>query len=1484
MKNRLFFILIFCLMTSVDLKPVELFSVQEDNYTRFCNFTTRDGLSSNLVLSILQDKYGAIWFGTDNGLCYFDGSQFTTFRNNPKNPFSLSCNFVTSLVEDSNGNIWIGTRNGLNIYNRKNNHFTLFRLNNSNKQDLFQNHIKSLLSDKDDNVWIENALGYLYQINVKKNTTYYTQHSYALFEGDYYYHHIFQDSGNNLWISGRETLPIEVLKSNIHQVLDGKYKITFNGTSQEASCFTETLDGKILCGSNNGFVSFFNREKEKFEIKFSIPINPYAAITDNEGKVWFGGNGGLFRIDLNAKRMLSFKTNDLNPTSILSNKILSLYKDRGGNIWVGTENGVSLYSKRANVFRHYTTNSSLKNGLSSNRITALLQDKTGTLWIGTEDNGVDTFNLATEKFFNIQYKLLQPNLNKRTFEREKGILKNYYKHGIINNSNQVINPFSDYNTYMKSSALSFSNRNENNVSALYQDRNGIIYIGLWSHVGFNTYNKKNKTFKRYALFGKSDPNTNVLLLGSPWGSNWYSDFLEDSKGNLWCATWEGLGLNLFSRTKTEFSNKHFVPAYQPQFDCRNFYLDTKSERLYLCGQSYFGFYDLKKKQYHRYGSKLPKNYPFRTIFEAYYKYCKTEMVNLPVNTCNFGMLADCSGNLWLKTNHGLIIYNIKSNKFEPVDREVREGYANGSWVIDIALSTDKKKLWLASTKGIEKIDITTKTSTPFILSTTIKLQVKEITALYEDCKSRLWIGYGDQLLIINSKDGSSIKNSIQRFLLKEKLTKITKITENKNGNIWIGTQNGIFILNPKTETSFKVQYFGEKCGLQGSVQSICFDSQGKNWICSSDGLYELNLKSHKITTFKSNPNKQYQLINDYVYDVSEDTYGNLWISTKRGLCMLERKSGRIIDLSERGDDCLSTRLASKLLEDKDGNLWIGTTEEGVNVLHLQNEKITHFTFHNWDKSGISSNNIQCFLLDKNGSVWIGTDDGLNLYRKNNKTFEHFNTTTGLADNNIRSLQEDKAGKIWVSTNNGLSDFDPRTNRAHNFYAYHGLQENSFSGASCKLSDGRLVFGGNYGFSIFHPEDTKGFESVDPILFHRFEVRDSLRIFDLNPYNSINLNYSDNFFSIDFSAANFDSREGIRYRYKLNGFDRNWIYCNKTTRTAKYTNVPYGNYKFAVEASNPLGEWKGVERTMDIHILTPWYLQIWFILLLIILLISGIMAIIRYRERSLRAAKLRLEKIVDTRTTELRLTNWELTKSEEELKKMVAAKDKFLSIISHDLRNPFKALNMVSRSLYEQYSELSETEKINAIRAINDTAGQAGKLLENLLLWSLAQKIDIPYRPRNIDLNDLINACIELFELTAQKKNIQLINNISISYTIEADPNMMTTILGNLTGNAIKFSFQGSKIILSAKDTGDLIEISVSDTGTGMSMEDQIRLFRLDTKIKQNGTQNEQGTGLGLILCREFIEKQGGKIWVESEQGKGSTFIFTVLKATDHETN
>lgn len=242
----------------------------------------------------------------------------------------------------------------------------------------------------------------------------------------------------------------------------------------------------------------------------------------------------------------------------------------------------------------------------------------------------------------------------------------------------------------------------------------------------------------------------------------------------------------------------------------------------------------------------------------------------------------------------------------------------------------------------------------------------------------------------------------------------------------------------------------------------------------------------------------------------------------------------------------------------------------------------------------------------------------------------------------------------------------------------------------------------------------------------------------------------------------------------------------------------------------------------------------------------------------------------------------MTRLEDDLRKTVEAKDKFFTIISHDLRNPVKALNRVSDSLSEQYSELTEQEKINAIHAINDTARQADKLLENLLLWAMSQKIDIPYRPHSIQLSEMVKTVINLFSLTAEKKDIRLLNEIAATLYIKADSDMMSTILGNLISNAIKFSYQGGEVTIRAAVTGHFAEISVSDHGTGISSEDQQLLFRIDTKLKQNGTQNESGSGLGLILCNEFIKKQGGKIRVESEPGKGSTFSFTVLKSNHHE--
>ena len=240
---------------------------------------------------------------------------------------------------------------------------------------------------------------------------------------------------------------------------------------------------------------------------------------------------------------------------------------------------------------------------------------------------------------------------------------------------------------------------------------------------------------------------------------------------------------------------------------------------------------------------------------------------------------------------------------------------------------------------------------------------------------------------------------------------------------------------------------------------------------------------------------------------------------------------------------------------------------------------------------------------------------------------------------------------------------------------------------------------------------------------------------------------------------------------------------------------------------------------------------------------------------------------------------------EKLRQNIAIKDKFFSIISHDLRNPFHALHLASNSLEQHYHKLTDNEKINVIRQINHAAEQVSKLLENLLQWARQQHDNASIHLRAIDIKALTQQCIELHTLTAQEKEIDIQNLIPENTLIKADPNMMQTIIGNLIGNAVKFSFPKGTITVYARELPeDQIEISVADRGVGISETNQQKLFRLDAKLQRKGTRNEAGTGLGLILSRELIVRQGGNIAVRSEEGEGSTFTINILKADQNETN
>ncbi|PKL89297.1 MAG: hypothetical protein CVV23_06040 [Ignavibacteriae bacterium HGW-Ignavibacteriae-2] len=230
---------------------------------------------------------------------------------------------------------------------------------------------------------------------------------------------------------------------------------------------------------------------------------------------------------------------------------------------------------------------------------------------------------------------------------------------------------------------------------------------------------------------------------------------------------------------------------------------------------------------------------------------------------------------------------------------------------------------------------------------------------------------------------------------------------------------------------------------------------------------------------------------------------------------------------------------------------------------------------------------------------------------------------------------------------------------------------------------------------------------------------------------------------------------------------------------------------------------------------------------------------------------------------------------EELKKSNTGKDKFFSIIAHDLKNPFITLLGFTDALIDDYSSMSKEEHLEYLKQIRNTSKFSFQLLENLLQWSRSQSGKLQNDPVVFNLRDILEEVISLNINIAISKKIELINEITYDLSVIADKDMVKTVLRNLIGNAIKFTDNRGKIIVSANINGRFAEISVEDDGMGISEKNLQKLFDIDKFHSTNGTRNEQGTGLGLILCKEFAEKNNGEIWVESEFGKGSKFTFTL---------
>lgn len=238
---------------------------------------------------------------------------------------------------------------------------------------------------------------------------------------------------------------------------------------------------------------------------------------------------------------------------------------------------------------------------------------------------------------------------------------------------------------------------------------------------------------------------------------------------------------------------------------------------------------------------------------------------------------------------------------------------------------------------------------------------------------------------------------------------------------------------------------------------------------------------------------------------------------------------------------------------------------------------------------------------------------------------------------------------------------------------------------------------------------------------------------------------------------------------------------------------------------------------------------------------------------------------------------ELLTINEKLKLYNVTKDKFLTIIAHDLKGPLNTILSYSHILTDEYDSCDDSEKLKFLTYINKSSQSAYRLLENLLIWAQTQTEGIRIIKKATNLKDLVETSIAPYQLNASKKNIDIVMNIPSETNLFIDKNTAITFIGNIVNNAIKFTPHGGNVFIEVHDIDNTINLTIIDTGIGISPEIKEKLFHIDESISTEGTNNEKGSGLGLILCKEFIEKNDGKIRVESEVGKGSKFIISIPK-------